>query len=229
MPSDSKYQMWLLADGGQGRIPFPVLPEEYTVTYGNNTTSEPILTLGELAMRGDPNAIRVGFDAIFPSETQLDLIEAYVPENMKKATAGTWKFVFDAYLKRPKGPLQLNIVGTPVNMHCFCSRYELLEVGGEVGTYTIGFEFVEYKAASLELVKIDPVTNEAELPPKETKRLDTRVAPVSVDVQPGDTIASIAKRVYGTDEMYNAIYEKNKDILSNPQLLEPGTTLKMPL
>lgn len=230
MPSNSKYQMWLLRDNGSARIPFPVLPERYSVTYGENTQSVSILGLGEVAMKGDPNAMRVQFEGLFPSKEDKDLVEAYVPDAMKNIGAMTWKLMFDACFEKEQDDiLQLNIVGTPVNMFCYCSAYSIVEGDEAAGTLRYSMEFTEYKLTKMELVTIDPITQQAELPPRQPARLDTRVAPASVEIKPGDSLASIARQVYGDENMANALYENNRDLLSNPQLIKAGTTLKMPL
>ncbi len=50
----------------------------------------------------------------------------------------------------------------------------------------------------------------------------------TVVVQPGDTLGTIARRVYGDAAMWRKIYEANKDRLSNPDLLYVGQKLRLP-
>lgn len=47
-------------------------------------------------------------------------------------------------------------------------------------------------------------------------------------VTQGDTLWEIAKRTYGDGNMYKKIHELNKDIISNPNIIRVGQTLKMP-
>lgn len=44
----------------------------------------------------------------------------------------------------------------------------------------------------------------------------------------GDSLSKIAKREYGRAEDWRRIYEANKDIIKNPDLIYPGQTLKIP-
>lgn len=54
-------------------------------------------------------------------------------------------------------------------------------------------------------------------------------APVtSYTVQPGDSLWKIAEAHYGNGTKYQAIFEANRDILDNPDLIKPGQVLKLP-
>jgi LysM repeat protein len=47
-------------------------------------------------------------------------------------------------------------------------------------------------------------------------------------VQSGDTLGKIAQRFLEKANRYPEIFELNKDILKNPDLIHPGQVLKMP-
>jgi nucleoid-associated protein YgaU len=48
------------------------------------------------------------------------------------------------------------------------------------------------------------------------------------EVKPGDTLSGIAQKFYGKASLYPKIFEANKDILSNPDLIKVGQRLKIP-
>lgn len=50
----------------------------------------------------------------------------------------------------------------------------------------------------------------------------------TIRVAPGETLASLAQRVYGDAHMANAIFDANRDRLRSPALLVPGTELRLP-
>lgn len=224
--SSSSYQMWLMRDQGASRIPFPILPETYQMTQGNRTDSIDIIGLGELTIRGDPAAMRVSFEGIFPVADDPD-IEPYVPDDMRGLGPQMWKFTFDSFLQSAD-ILQINIVGTAVNMHCYCSSYTTGEEGGDM-TIHYQMEFTEYMESGLQVVSIDPATRHAQLPDQQPTRLDTRVTPNNVTVAPGQSLAAIAQSIYGSDDMVNAIVEQNRQLLENPMLVPPGITLSLPI
>jgi len=48
------------------------------------------------------------------------------------------------------------------------------------------------------------------------------------EVKPGDTLGAIAQRFYGKASLYPKIFEANRDILTNPDLIKVGQKLKIP-
>ena len=47
-------------------------------------------------------------------------------------------------------------------------------------------------------------------------------------VAKGDSLSKIAKREYGDANKCRAIYEANKDLINDPDLIYPGQELKLP-
>jgi nucleoid-associated protein YgaU len=47
-------------------------------------------------------------------------------------------------------------------------------------------------------------------------------------VKAGDNLSKISKEVYGDANRYNAIFEANRPMLSNPDKIYPGQTLRVP-
>jgi len=47
-------------------------------------------------------------------------------------------------------------------------------------------------------------------------------------VEKGETLGKIAKHYYGDSGKYNAIFEANKDVLDNPDMIHPGQQLEIP-
>jgi nucleoid-associated protein YgaU len=50
----------------------------------------------------------------------------------------------------------------------------------------------------------------------------------SYTVVAGDSLSKIAKREYGDANAWTRIYEANRDIIKDPDLIHPGQTLKIP-
>jgi LysM repeat protein len=57
-------------------------------------------------------------------------------------------------------------------------------------------------------------------PPKSVERIHEVVA--------GESLSKIAQKYYGNGNKYMKIFEANKDILSNPDLIKPGQKLRIP-
>jgi len=47
-------------------------------------------------------------------------------------------------------------------------------------------------------------------------------------VQKGDSLWKIAKEFYGKGSEWGRIHEANKDVIKNPDLIQPGWTLRIP-
>ena len=68
---------------------------------------------------------------------------------------------------------------------------------------------------------------------------DVQGTPSSVDLDPtkprtytvakGDSLSKIAKALMGDAQKWRALYEANKDIIKNPDLIYPGQVLKIPV
>jgi len=48
------------------------------------------------------------------------------------------------------------------------------------------------------------------------------------EVKPGDTLSKIAREVYGDANAYQQIFEANRPMLSDPDKIYPGQTLRIP-
>lgn len=47
-------------------------------------------------------------------------------------------------------------------------------------------------------------------------------------VEKGDTLGAIAKKYYGTASLYPKIFDANRDVLNDPNLIKPGQKLRIP-
>jgi len=47
-------------------------------------------------------------------------------------------------------------------------------------------------------------------------------------VKPGDSLSKIAQQVYGNINDWRKIYDANRDIINDPDLIHPGQTLRLP-
>jgi len=68
-----------------------------------------------------------------------------------------------------------------------------------------------------------------ESPSSGTGSLDEALEiPGTYVVQPGDTLSSIATKVYGSQTQWRKIYEANSEILPDPSILRAGQRLRIP-
>jgi nucleoid-associated protein YgaU len=56
----------------------------------------------------------------------------------------------------------------------------------------------------------------------------TQAPPSTYTVVKGDSLSKIAKQQYGDAKRWKAIFEANRDQITNPDLIHPGQVLKIP-
>lgn len=52
--------------------------------------------------------------------------------------------------------------------------------------------------------------------------------PRTYTVADGDNLSKIAKKFYGKSNQWRRIFEANRDVIDNPDLIYPGQVLKIP-
>jgi LysM repeat protein len=79
---------------------------------------------------------------------------------------------------------------------------------------------------TLNRIRVEPA---AAAPPAAPPAASQKPAEETIyEVKPGDTLGAIAQRFYGKASFYPKIFEANRDILSNPDLIKVGQKLKIP-
>ena len=68
----------------------------------------------------------------------------------------------------------------------------------------------------------------AEAPVSPTAGTSGATSAKSYTVVAGDSLSKIAKREYGDANVWPKIFEANRDIIKDPDLIHPGQTLKIP-
>ena len=74
-------------------------------------------------------------------------------------------------------------------------------------------------------VKESPAAKQAQAAPAQAPKAEEGTTYI---VQSGDTLSALAQRFYGKASLYPKIFEANRDILSNPDLIKVGQKLRIP-
>jgi LysM repeat protein len=117
---------------------------------------------------------------------------------------------------------------------------KVVTLDGEVDTMDLkGRVMEEFN----QLVKADNVVNRIKVTASPAAQPKPQPAPVTApqaapapppeeerwhEVQKGETLSGIAKQYYGKASLYPKIFDANRNILSNPDLIKPGQRLKIP-
>jgi len=92
---------------------------------------------------------------------------------------------------------------------------------------TIRQEEVEKKELPEEEIIPEPEKSELEKEPVSGCSVQPKF--IEYKVGKGESLWTIAKKVYGDPTRWTVIYENNRDILTDPEKLRPGMVLKIPL
>lgn len=218
----SKYQMWLTHNGESEKIRFPVLPETINVRKGSANKSVSIQGLGEVVIMQEAPADGISFSSFFPAYpfpgVQFDNLTA--PEVLANKIV-SWK--------NSDKPSHVLLTGTDLNMFCVIESFTYEERGGDVGTLHYSIAFKEYKEVKARQVNVNPETKKVQAPAPAPARPDNRVPEKTVVVKKGDCLWNIAKKHLGSGSRYTEIVKLNAGLIKNPNLIQVGWTLKLPV
>ena len=139
-----------------------------------------------------------------------------------------------------KKPTQLIVTretpdGTPlteVNIEMAISDMTTTEDADRPNEITLNVSLREYVEYGTETVQLKTVTvnGKTQKIAKVTKDRPNRNAPTAskYTVQENDTLWGIAAKYLGSSSQYKALFNANKDNVSDPNVLKPGTVLTIP-
>jgi len=218
----SKYQMWLTYNGEREKLRFPVLPESYKINDGSMNKTVTIVGLGEIIIKQDRPALLISFSCFFPAKkfSGIQVPKVTSPQTIKKQIR-KWK--------NGEKPAHFIITGTDVNIYCTIEKFDCEEKGGDVGSIYYSIALKEYREIAARQVKVDIPTRKATISDNSHTRTDNREQQRTYTVVSGDCLWNIAEKYLGSSSRYPEIYELNRDIIQNPNLIYPGQVLKLPV
>ena len=202
----------------------PVNPEEIETSSAQAIEKYEILKLGQIAIPTHMELKEYSFEAEFP-HNPLHYVE----------TSGDFRDS-DFYLRlfeqwrQEKAPVRFiasNGIGDDINTLVLLEELTITEKASEEGDKYVSFQLLEYreygkKSAVVAQSNKATVKKESTAPKVNPKSNGVHV------VQPGDTLWAIAKKYYGNGAQYTKIYNANKSIIKNPNLIYPGQKLVIP-
>jgi len=202
----------------------PVNPEEIETSSAQAIEKYEILKLGQIAIPTHMELKQYSFEAEFPHRP-LHYVE----------TSGDYRGP-DFYLRlfeqwrQEKAPVRFiasNGIGDDINTLVLIEELTVIERAGEEGDKYVSFKLLEYREYGKKSVVVVQ-SNKATVKKESTApKVNPKSNGVHV-VQPGDTLWAIAKKYYGNGAQYTKIYNANKSIIKNPNLIYPGQKLVIP-
>lgn len=211
----------------------PITPGELTIKVGSTNETVTLINEGEINILKSPSLIEVSFEARFPMR---DFPYSRSPQSFQS--------YFDHFkaLKENKKPFRFIVSRRTLNgkrtwdtnLEMALEEFEIKESADEGDDVIVSFELKQYKHYGVKVLATgvsggfgganggSGANSDRETdnhPSKETSKYT---------VQTGDTLWEIAKAAYGDGSMYTVIYEANKDIIDNPNMIYTGQEFVVP-
>lgn len=205
----------------------PITPSKIeTKIKGNNKTVN-LINDGDISVLKLPGLTEISFTALLPNSKY--------PFSLNDTKPIVFLEKFES-LKVEKKPFQFIVIRTDykdellyfTDMMVSLEDYTITEDAKNGLDLSVSIKLKQYKEYGTKILKISE-ENGRTIAVVETPR-STQNAPKvkTYKVVEGDTLWNIAKKYLGDGERYTEIYQLNKDIIVNPNLIYPGQKLKMP-
>lgn len=203
-----------------GGLQLPVNPlEEVSFSYGANNQRFEIVAIGDVTRIGSRGLIKVEIKSLFTDGDYPFVLKSGMSA---ERYVSRMKSMFNA-----ESPVRFIITGDGVNINLRCSleNFKYTKPFGEVEDYYYTLSLMEYRPYSAKRIVVKPNANPKQPAPS---RPEDNKAPGSHTVVAGDCLWALAQKYYGDGSRYKEIWEANKSICSNPNLIYPGQVFVIP-
>ncbi|MFL8674166.1 LysM peptidoglycan-binding domain-containing protein [Clostridioides sp. GD02404] len=209
-------EIWLRQANNAFR--FPILPPSFEINGNATINTSNILGVGDIAVFGGLGLKTIELSSFFPNQEYsfcnyngfpkpydcVNLIQGWMKEG----------FI-----------LRFIITETNVNFECIIADFNYKEQDCSRDVY-FTLSLKEYRRIKISKVnaKDDDLSSSIDLPI--TKGFETKQK--THKVIEGDTLFKIAKKYYGNGDLWQKIYEANKDKIKSPNIIQNGWILIIP-
>lgn len=209
-------------------ILLPITPGKVTLKIKGSNQTLTLANEGELNVLRAPGLTEITFDAVLPMLNFYSFSRSYFDP--------TYYLNRFERLMTEKRPCRFLIVRRvpdgarmfDTNMKVSLESYTITENASNGPDVTVSLTLKQYVAYATKKIQIIQTQETADVR-EETPR-DTDDAPkiTSYEVQEGDTLWLIAKKVYGDGAEYFKIYQANRELLEDPDWFCEGQVLTIP-
>lgn len=213
----------------------PVTPSKLTISIDNKNKTMVLINDGEINILKKPGLTDISFTALLP---QTKYPFAVYKNGFQKADVFLDKL---EQLKTSQKPFQFIVSRTfpngkllfDTNIKVSLEDYKIIEDsknGFDVNVEIKLKQCRDYgtKTVNVTIKQSKPVATVQNTRPAESSPAP-KVTAKSYTVAKGDTLWAIAKKYYGDGSKYTKIFEANKGVLKNPNVIYPGQVLALPV
>lgn len=204
----------------------PVNPEELKIDNNLSISKYNVLELGEIAVANYKELNKYTFEAEFPFS-----VTSYTNYTNEFKDSDFWVNLFETWIEKKKIVrfIASNGVGKDINTLVLISSMGVVEKAGEEGDKYISLELLEWREFNKKSIVIKTENNQATSTKENaTTQTNPKATTKTYVVKSGDTLWGIAKTYYGNGVEYPKIFNANRNIIKNPNLIYPGQKLVIP-
>ena len=217
-----------------GTMLCPVTPSKITMKINNQNKTINLINESEVNVLKQAGLTDISFDLLLPNVEYPKTWARYKEDIFQNA-----KYFLDILedLKISRKPFYFKITRTlpsgkalydTEDMKVSLEDYDIIEDAKEGFDVKVSVNLKQFKDYGTKLVE---VIDEETVSVEETRSTENSPEPTenqSYTVKSGDSLWNIAKKFYGDGSKYTAIYNANKDKITNPNLIYPGQVLTIP-
>lgn len=212
-----------------GSVLLPIPPEKFSLKIKNANKTLTLINEGEINVLKEAGLTSLDFKVVIPAvEYPFATYEggfqppSYYMGHFEKLKTSKKPFQFIVSRKMPNGKLLFD-----TNMTVSMEEYTIDEKSSEGFDLVVSISLKQYRAYGTSVLKVNDNTVSVESQ-REQSNSPAPKQETTYTVKSGDTLWNISKKFYGNGSLYPAIYEANKDKISNPNLIFPNQILDIP-
>ncbi|PKM49581.1 MAG: peptidoglycan-binding protein [Firmicutes bacterium HGW-Firmicutes-7] len=206
----------------------PTNPEQLEITSTQAIQKYEVLKSGQIAVPVHMELKQYSFECEFPSKAHI-----YVETAGDFKAADYYLTLFEKWRNEltSVGFIAHNGVEDDIVTEVLIESLTITEKAGEEGDKYISFKLLEYKKYDKQFNVVTVNSGDEALATKLVIPTSTITNPKNTGyyvVKSGDSLWAIAKKYYGDGSKYSKIYNANKSIIKNANLIYPGQKLTIP-
>lgn len=215
-------------------VQLPVAPSKLTIKIKSNNKVINLINDGDVSILKNPGLAEIEFEALlprkpYPFSTKIVLDPSIYLKGLELLKTEKKVFQFIVVRLLPNGiPL------FPTNVTCTLEDFTTIEDASNGFDVKVQIKLKQYKHYGLKEVVIDtdnettPFGKTVKATVKTIRDIVSAPKQTEYTVKQGDCLWTIAKKHLGDGSKWKEIYNLNKDIISNPDLIQVGQILKLP-
>lgn len=213
----------------------PVTPSKLTISIDNKNKTMVLINDGEINILKKPGLTDISFTALLPQtkypfavyKNGFQKADVFL-DKLEQLKASQKPFQFIVSRTFPNGKLLFD-----TNIKVSLEDYKIIEDkknGFDVNVEVKLKQYRDYgtKTVNVTIKQSKPVATVQNTRPAESSPAP-KVTAKSYTVAKGDTLWAIAKKYYGDGSKYTKIFEANKGVLKNPNVIYVGQVLTIPV